>query len=369
MSKEKEIATAQAPRNDIAKGKATEEAHRNDIVNVPMARQRDIQTVTTEIRTLTKQGQRLILEYAIEIGRRLCEAKSMLQHGEWGNWLREEVEFSQSTANNFMRMFEEYGADQISIFGAEAKSQTIGNLPYTKALKLLALPAEEREEFVQTQDVAHMSSRELERAIRERDAARKQAQDAEGKIESLQRDLSASNEIADSLRTELSRAQEDVKAADDEAVKNERELKLKLEEAEDALSEAKEEIEAAHKQISELRENTEVPQEKLDKLTKDAEDAAKKRFEEQKKKLLDAAKESERKAKDAEAKVEELRRKLSTSSKETAQFELMFRKVQEDFAELLKMVSAIEDGNAELGEKLRKAVAAVAEDVLRKVGR
>lgn len=350
---------------------ATAQAPRNDIVNVPMAKQRDIQTVTTEIRTLTKQGQRLILEYAIEIGRRLCEAKSMLPHGEWGNWLREEVEFSQSTANNFMRMFEEYGADQISIFGAEAKSQTIGNLPYTKALKLLALPAEEREEFVQTKDVAQMSSRELERAIRERDAARKQAQDAEGKIESLQRDLSASNEIADSLRTELSRAKEDVKAADDEAVKNERELKLKLklEEAEDALAEAKEEIEAAHKQIGELRENTEIPQEKLDKLAKDAEDAAKKRFEEQKKKLIEAAKESEQKAKDAEARIEELRRKLSTASKETAQFELMFRKVQEDFAELLKMVYAIEDGNAELGMKLRKAVAAVAEDVLKKVGR
>ena len=163
-----------------------------------------------------------------------------------------------------------------------------------KAGKFGAKAAEEREEFVQTQDVAHMTSRELERAIRERDAARKQAQDAEGKIE--------------------------------------------------------------------------IPQEKLDKLAKDAEDAAKKRFEEQKKKLLDAAKESEQKAKDAEARVEELRRKLSTASKETAQFELMFRKVQEDFAELLKMVATIEDGNAELGQKLRKAVAAVAEDVLRKVG-
>lgn len=354
MSKEQEIVTAQA--------------HRNDIVNVPMAKQRDIQTVTTEILTLTQQGQRLILEYAIEIGRRLHEAKSMLPHGEWGNWLREEVEFSQSTANNFMRMFEEYGADQISIFGAEAKSQTIGNLPYTKALKLLALPAEEREEFVKTEDVAHMSSRELERAIRERDAARKRAQDAEGQIANLQRDLCASNEVATSLRAKLSRAQADVKEADDEAEKNERELKRKLEEAEDALAEAKEEIELAHKQISELRENTEIPQEKLDELAKDAEDAAKKRFEEHEKKLIEAAQASERKAKDAEARVEELRRKLSTASKETAQFELMFRKVQEDFAELLKMVAAIEDGNAELGEKLRNAIAAVAENVLNEVG-
>ena len=33
----------------------------------------------------------------------------MLDHGQWGPWLREEVDFSQSSANNFMRIFEEYG--------------------------------------------------------------------------------------------------------------------------------------------------------------------------------------------------------------------------------------------------------------------
>ena len=36
---------------------------------------------------------------------------------------------------------------------AAAESQTLGNLPYTHALKLLALPAEEREEFAQEHHV------------------------------------------------------------------------------------------------------------------------------------------------------------------------------------------------------------------------
>ena len=85
----------------------------SETINVPMAAQRDIKTVTTEIRTLHRQAQCMVLGYAIEIGRRLKEAKAMLDHGQWGPWLREEVDFSQSSANNFMRIFEEYGAQQM----------------------------------------------------------------------------------------------------------------------------------------------------------------------------------------------------------------------------------------------------------------
>ena len=52
----------------------------SDIVNVPMAAQRDIQTVTAEIRQLHRQAQCMVLGYAIEIGRKLVEAKAMLPH-------------------------------------------------------------------------------------------------------------------------------------------------------------------------------------------------------------------------------------------------------------------------------------------------
>lgn len=74
----------------------------SETISVPMTAQRDIQTVTTEIRTLHRQAQGMILNYAIEIGWRLKEAKSLLEHGEWGEWLENEVDFSRSTANNFM---------------------------------------------------------------------------------------------------------------------------------------------------------------------------------------------------------------------------------------------------------------------------
>ena len=167
----------------------------SETINVPMAAQRDIKTVTTEIRTLHRQAQCMVLGYAIEIGRRLKEAKAMLDHGQWGPWLREEVDFSQSSANNFMRIFEEYGAQQVSLFG-DANSQALGNLPYTHALRLLALPAEERESFVEEHHAEELSTRELEKLIRERDEARRAEQDAQEKAAAADKARAAAEDRA-----------------------------------------------------------------------------------------------------------------------------------------------------------------------------
>ncbi len=177
----------------------------NDLIEMPMKDVRDIKTITAEIRTLTRQAQKMILNYAIEVGRRLCEAKSMLPHGQWGEYLKNEVEFSQSTANNFMKIFEEYGADQMTLDGAVAKSQTLGNLTYSKALKLLALPSEEREEFVQAHDVEDMSTRELDRLLKEKE----ELQHSLGQVQQKNAELSESLRTAQDDSRALKKAQED----------------------------------------------------------------------------------------------------------------------------------------------------------------
>ena len=80
-----------------------------------IATYRDINTITAEIRVIKQSVGHLLLSSYIELGRRLTEAKELLPHGEWGAWLRDEAEFSQSTANNMMNIFREYGADQASL--------------------------------------------------------------------------------------------------------------------------------------------------------------------------------------------------------------------------------------------------------------
>lgn len=168
LSEEYGLSTPSAPKNDTP------------------APVRTVETVTLEIRTLQRQAQQVVLGYAIEIGRRLEEVKAMLPHGRWGEYLKQEVNYSQSTAQNFMRIFREYGASQQSLFGGAANSQALGNLTYTKALQLLALPdAEERERFVVEHDVEAMSTRELDKALKERDEALKEAEAAKTEADGL----------------------------------------------------------------------------------------------------------------------------------------------------------------------------------------
>lgn len=99
---------------------------------------RTLEQVTNGIRMLSGQ----MVANACQIGKLLTEAKAMVGHGGWGEYLEKEVSYSQSTANNFMRLFEEYGE-----FGPN--SQTIANFGPSKALALLALPAEQREQFAE----------------------------------------------------------------------------------------------------------------------------------------------------------------------------------------------------------------------------
>jgi hypothetical protein len=50
-------------------------------------------------------GKRVVKD-VIEIGRRLTEAKELVVHGKWAEWLETEFDWSEGTALNFMHVFE-----------------------------------------------------------------------------------------------------------------------------------------------------------------------------------------------------------------------------------------------------------------------
>ena len=91
--------------------------------------------IGSEIRSLTNQTKSVTLWFGIEIGRRLCEAKELVGHGNWLGYLESETEFSQSTANRFMTVFKEYGSAQSSLFGAESNYPALNNLSISNALR------------------------------------------------------------------------------------------------------------------------------------------------------------------------------------------------------------------------------------------
>lgn len=327
----------------------------SDIVNVPMAAQRDIQTVTAEIRQLHRQAQCMVLGYAIEIGRKLVEAKAMLPYGQWGQWLKEEVEFSQSSAQNFMRIFEEYGAKQVSLFG-DAESQTLGNLPYTHALKLLALPAEEREEFAQEHHVEDISSRELEKLLRERDEAQAEAKSA----------LDEAAKIAEKADA----ARRDAEAAAERIAKELQEARGEASNAKGLLERAKKDAETARKSaeesraaLKELREKPEVPQDVMEemrrRIEKDAAEQAAANMEETKRQAAKELEKAESRAALAAAQVENLQKRLSAADPDTAVFKTWFTAVQEDFRRLEEAAGRVSEKDPEKGDKLAGAVRAL----------
>ena len=274
-----------------------------------VAEYRTPEIVAAEIRQLESQTVKMVLNNSIEIGKRLCEAKEMVPHGEWGKWLKEEINFSQSTANNLMKIYNEYGDSQGQLWGASAKSQTLGNLTYSKAVALLAMPAEERESFVEENNVEDMSTRQLQEAIKAREEAEKE------KIE---------------LSKEL--AQKDI-----EAEKNKQSIKTLKEQ----LKEEKKKAGSVEDRIEEVRKEESEQQNKLKKRIEELEKEAAK-SEEYKRTIKTLTSELEAKKEYAEQ-----------APKHVAKFEYMLGAVQDNFYSLL---SAIGDFPVDEQQKYVKAV-------------
>lgn len=125
--------------------------------------------IAAEINRIKEETSMIMLAGALEIGRRLKEAKDLLPHGEWGKWLVESVNYSQRTANRLMQLFEEYG-DKLFTAGAGdgSNSSAPTNLTYYQAVLLLGIPEDEREQFILEHDVKNMTTRELGQALKER---------------------------------------------------------------------------------------------------------------------------------------------------------------------------------------------------------
>ena len=141
--------------------------------------------LVSEIRMITEQTKQVVLFNSIEIGRRLTEAKAMVKRGTWGTWLKERVDYSQRTANNFMKIYQEYGRN-----GLAEKSQALANLSYTQALALIDLPEDERARFAEERKAGEMALRKLQEEVRQekekvtavKELANRNAAEAEAKF-------------------------------------------------------------------------------------------------------------------------------------------------------------------------------------------
>lgn len=69
-----------------------------------------VQQKTDEIKTLIKRTAQDVFD----IGQKLSEIKARLGHGHFGNWLKAEFEWSDRTAQNFIRVYESFKSENVS---------------------------------------------------------------------------------------------------------------------------------------------------------------------------------------------------------------------------------------------------------------
>ncbi len=328
---------------------------------------RDIETITAEVLELKRTAGNAILD----IGRRLIEAKAVLSHGEWLPWLDDRVEFSERTAQGFMALARAY-----------SNPQTLADLGASKALALLALPEQERDDFVaathvvggREKTVDEMSTRELKQAIKERDEAR-------AAQEKMSADMKFANERIEGLTADLELKTAEAEKARSEAERLSAELKELREKPQDvAIQEVPDQaaIEAAVKQNQ--MENDRV-RFKLQQDIKAANEAVKKsetEAETRRKALEDKLAKAKEAQKTAEAERDALQAQLDAAREqakkaegnntiaadaEIAQFKLLFDGIQSDINKMIGLLMKVRLRDAEDAKKLVAALNALADKI------
>lgn len=142
-----------------------------------------------------------------EIGRLLCEAKAAVPHGSWGEWLAENVNYSDSTAQNLMRIYRELDDGQVDMVTGKTQAELFCGLDYSQMVEVLKLPKQERAQLAAENDLASMSSREVKALVKEKTELMRQvalhAEERRAEREEFNGRLAAKDAERDELKRRL----------------------------------------------------------------------------------------------------------------------------------------------------------------------
>lgn len=308
----------------------------------PAAPVRDIGIITEEINFYKQQAGMAILE----IGKRLAEAKSQLSHGEWLPWLEEKVEFSERSAQQYIRLWKEYG-----------KSATVADLGVRKALVLLALPESEREEFAAEKHVVDgaektardMTAKELEMAIAERNAAREAAEQAAADVQEAKDTAMAAQEELARVRGELEQLRSrPVEVAVQTVNASEEQLAAARAEAEEAAAAREKKLAAELEKAQKALERAQADKKAAESRAADA--------QRERTSAMDAAKSYKAEAEAA------AKRAAMAANEGLTRFKVVFDQTVANVNKLAELLAGLPDGEQ---EKLRRALGALADQVRR----
>ena len=124
---------------------------------------RDPAVIAAEINAIKVHTCGVFAHSIFEIGKRLCEVKVLVGHGQWVDWLRDNVSYSEATAQRLMRCHREMSGEAQEL--SEGEPNVFEGLSFSQMVALFPLPVEKRAEVVRDNAVQGMSSRELQELV------------------------------------------------------------------------------------------------------------------------------------------------------------------------------------------------------------
>lgn len=194
----------------------------------------------------------------LQLGRVLTEAKPLVKHGQWEQWIQENAGCSNRYAQMFMQAYERFGNNP-----AISQIKERG-----KVFKMLSLPTGTEERFIAENNVADMTTKQVEEAVRrvreEMDvslaherSARKAAEHRVAELEAapprmpdnIAAELAEKESTIKAQSEELNRLAESGKIATDEANR----LRAKVSQLEQDLNEQNDMLDEAQKEYDSVR--------------------------------------------------------------------------------------------------------------------
>lgn len=301
--------------------------------------ERTAEEIAGSINRIKEEVREAVLDGSIRIGRELQAAKSKVPYGEWESWLEANVAYSVRTAQNLMRIADEYG---------RRRTEAMEGLSITQAVLLLGLPAQEREAFVESHDMESITTDELREQIKQLNEEKAKLQMT---IEDMLRDTQEPEEDQQELRAQLEEAERQL----DEANRKKDKLydELKAAETSHDIDRKKhaEELRKAQKEATEQGTKALAAKKTVEGLTRQKE-----RLEEE---LLAERQKPARVVYQTPPEVLEemkkLRESAGRSNDETA-LRTMYEALVNDFTRLQEQLGIVRSKDPELGNKMTQAV-------------
>ena len=199
----------------------------NEVMNTEsqLPAEQKLSQLAAEINAIKEQVRETVYLSTCRIGEKLLLAKGAVGHGNWGQWLKDNVDYSERTAQNIITIYKNFNNKETKLFGTVPDAELLGKLNQSQLLALSSSKEEEkRTEFMNEhkEELPDMSKQELAKALAELKEVKETVTKKDAEVKALQRDLSRADKQHEAMAQEVEKYQnlfEDTKNQLEEARK------------------------------------------------------------------------------------------------------------------------------------------------------